>query len=139
LSTRDQLGALHDGQSQSEVLDEIRRSQFSRYPWFDAIGENVRGILHVKDLLLAVAEKGIVEDIPALLRPAIVVPIDTPILDMLRRFRTGNTHFALVTEESGRVVGYFTLSDVVQVIVGDIEDEHRAGGSNGLQPTSDGS
>lgn len=138
LRTRDELGSMHDGQTQSEVLDEIRRSQYSRYPWFDAIDENVRGILHVKDLLLAVAEKGVVDDIPAMLRPAIVVPIDTPVLDMLRRFRTGNTHFALVTEESGRVVGYFTLSDVVQVIVGDIEDEHRAEGGS-LQLAPDGS
>ncbi len=139
LRTRDQLGALHDGQAQSEVLAEIRRSQFSRYPWFDTMGEEVRGILHVKDLLLAVAERGVVEDIPALLRPAIVVPLDTPVLDMLHRFRTGNTHFALVTEESGRVVGFFTLADVVQVIVGDIDDEHRRPPGNSPQRGADGS
>jgi CBS domain containing-hemolysin-like protein len=56
LRTRDQLGALHDGQGQQDVLTEIRRSQFSRYPWFDAGFEQVRGILHVKDVLLALAE-----------------------------------------------------------------------------------
>jgi CBS domain containing-hemolysin-like protein len=139
LRTRDQLGALHDGQNQDLVLAEVRRSQYSRYPWFDASGDNARGILHVKDLLLAMAESGVVEDIPALLRPAIVVPLDTPVLDMLRRFRTGNTHFALVTEESGRVVGFFTLSDVVQVIVGDIEDEHRRTPGNSTQLAADGS
>ena len=125
LRTRDQLGALHDGQTQEEVLAEIRRSQFSRYPWFDADLEQVRGILHVKDLLLAIAEKGSIEDMVPLLRPAIVVPLDTPILEMLRRFRTGRTQFALATEEGGRIVGFFTLFDVVQVVVGDIEDEHR--------------
>ncbi|MEO7936439.1 MAG: hemolysin family protein [Dokdonella sp.] len=126
LRTRDQLGALHDGQDQQQVLAEIRKSQFSRYPWFDEESETVRGILHVKDLLLAMAEKGSIDDMIPLLRPAIVVPLDTPILEMLRRFRTGRTQFALVTEENGRVVGFFTLFDVVQIVVGDIEDEHRS-------------
>jgi CBS domain containing-hemolysin-like protein len=139
LRTRDQLGALHDGQSQQEVLAEMRKSQFSRYPWFDENFETVRGILHVKDLLLAIAEKGEISDMVALLRPAIIVPLDTPILDMLRRFRTGRTQFALVTEESGRVVGFFTLFDVVQIIVGDIEDEHRNSRIDSPQRAADGS
>lgn len=125
LRTRDQLGALHDGQDQQQVLAEIRKSQFSRYPWFDSELETVRGILHVKDLLLAIAENGTIDDMTTLLRPAIIVPLDTPVLEMLRRFRTGRTQFALVTEEGGRVVGFFTLFDVVQIVVGDIEDEHR--------------
>lgn len=139
LRTRDQLGALHDGQDQKDVLAEIRKSQFSRYPWFDADMENVRGILHVKDLLLALAEKGDIEDMTTLLRPAIVVPLDTPVLEMLRRFRTGRTQFALVTEDSGRVVGFFTLFDVVQIVVGDIEDEHRSTPGHSHQRAADGS
>ena len=139
LRTRDQLGALHDGQNQEDVLAEIRRSQFSRYPWFDDDLEKVRGILHVKDLLLAIAEQGTIKDMPALLRPAIIVPLDTPILEMLRRFRTGRTQFALVTDENGRVVGFFTLFDVVQIIVGDIEDEHRSTPGNHLARAADGS
>lgn len=140
LRTRDQLGALHDGQDQVAVLAEIRRSQFSRYPWFDASGDGVRGVLHVKDLLLAIADKGVVADIPALLRPAIVVPLDTPVLEVLRRFRGGNTHLSLVTEESGRVVGFFTLEDIVEVLVGDIADDHRKNAAVGVpQRASDGS
>ena len=139
LRTRDQLGALHDGQDQQEVLKEIRKSQFSRYPWFDAGFEHVRGILHVKDLLLAMAEKGTIGDMTTLLRPAIVVPLDTPVLEMLRRFRTGRTQFALVTEDSGRVVGFFTLFDVVQIVVGDIEDEHRSTPGHATQRAPDGS
>ena len=139
LGTRDQLGALHDGQGLQEVLAEIRKSQFSRYPWFDADFDTVRGILHVKDLLLAMAEDDTIEDMVSLLRPAIVVPLDTPVLEMLRRFRTGRTQFALVTEENGRVVGFFTLFDVVQIIVGDIEDEHRSSTGQAPQRAADGS
>ncbi len=140
LRTRDELASLHDGQTQDEVLAEVRRSQFSRYPWFEADGDGVRGVLHVKDLLLAVAARGVVEDITALLRPGIVVPLDTPVLDVLKRFRAGSTHLALVNEESGRVVGFFTLQDLVEVIVGDIADAHRRKRPSAIaQPAADGS
>ena len=60
-------------------------------------------------------------------------------LEVLRRFRSGQTQFALVADESGRVVGFFTLSDVVQVVVGDIEDEHRSSTEQVPQRSADGS
>ncbi len=139
LRTRDQLASLRDGQTQDDVIAEVRRSQFSRYPWFDEGGDSARGILHVKDLLLRIVANGRIEDVRDLLRPAIVVPLDTPVLDVLKRFRAGNTHLALVTEESGRVVGFFTLEDLVEVIVGDIEDDHRRGPANVAAHAADGS
>ena len=130
LRTRDQLASLHDGQGREEILAEYRRTRFSRYPWFDASGDEVRGVLHMKDLLYAMAEGGDAGDIASLLRPPILLPLHTPVLDVLRRFRAGHTHLALGTEESGRVVGFFTLEDILEVLVGDIEDEYaRAGGS----------
>src|SRR5690606_8640644 len=58
LRTRDQLASLHDGQGREEILAEYRRTRFSRYPWFDASGDEVRGVLHMKDLLYAMAEGG---------------------------------------------------------------------------------
>ncbi|MEO7199242.1 MAG: hemolysin family protein [Dokdonella sp.] len=139
LRTRDQLAFLRDGMSQQEVLTELRRTRYSRYPWFDESGENVRGILHVKDLLHSAVERGTVEDIPSLLRPAIILQLDAPVLDALRNFRRGDTHMALVTDESARVVGFFTLEDVIEVVVGDIEDEHRRSGTNSPQRAPDGS
>jgi CBS domain containing-hemolysin-like protein len=130
LRTRDQLASLHDGQGREEILAEYRRTRFSRYPWFDASGDEVRGVLHMKDLLYAMAEGGDAGDIASLLRPPILLPLHTPVLDVLRRFRAGHTHLALGTEESGRVVGFFTLEDILEVLVGDIEDEYaRAGGT----------
>jgi CBS domain containing-hemolysin-like protein len=119
LRTRDQLGALHDGQTQEEVLAEIRRSQFSRYPWFDADLEEVRGILHVKDLLLAIAEKGRIEDmIP--LRPAIIVRWTRPSWKCCG-VSAPAAQFALATEEGVRrrfLHRLFKMS--LQIIVGDI-------------------
>ena len=130
LRTRDQLESLREGMSLEQVLGQFHRTRYSRYPWFDATGDQVRGVLHMKDLLHAIAEHGTVADVPALLRPPILLPLATPVLAVLKRFRAGDTHLALGVEESGRVAGFFTLEDVLEVLVGDIEDEHvRAGGA----------
>jgi CBS domain containing-hemolysin-like protein len=124
LRTRDQLASLRDGMGQDQVLAAFRRTRYSRYPWFDAAGDQVRGVLHMKDLLHAIAEHGHVDDVRTLLRPPILLPLHAPVLDVLRRFRAGDTHLALGIEDSGRVAGFFTLEDILEVLVGDIEDEH---------------
>ena len=127
LRTRDQLAALREGMTLEEVLGEFHRTRYSRYPWFDADGDHVLGILHMKDLLHAMAANGTVDDMKSLLRPPILLPLHTPVLDVLKRFRAGDTHLALGVEESGRVAGFFTLEDILEVLVGDIEDEHARG------------
>ncbi len=129
LRTRDQLASLRDGMSRDDALAEFHRTRYSRYPWFDSDGDRVRGILHMKDLLHAIAEHSAEEDLTSLLRPPILLPLHTPVLDVLKRFRAGDTHLALGTEESGRVAGFFTLEDILEVVVGDIEDEHARAGA----------
>ncbi|MEO7326624.1 MAG: hemolysin family protein [Dokdonella sp.] len=129
LRTRDQLASLRDGMGRAEVLAEFHRTRYSRYPWFDTDGDRVRGILRVKDLLHAIAEHGEIGDVVSLLRPPILLPLHTPVLDVLKRFRAGDTHLALGIEDSGRVAGFFTLEDILEVLVGDIEDEHARAGS----------
>ena len=124
LRTRDQLAFLRDGMDRAAVFDEFRRTRYSRYPWFDIDGEQVRGILHMKDLLHAIAQDPDFADIESLLRPPILLPLHALLLDVLKRFRAGDTHLALGIEESGRVAGFFTLEDILEVLVGDIEDEH---------------
>lgn len=129
LRTRDQLASLRDGMDREQVLAEFHRTRYSRYPWFDADGDRVHGILRVKDLLHAIAEHGEIGDVVQLLRPPILLPLHTPVLDVLKRFRAGDTHLALGIEDSGRVAGFFTLEDILEVLVGDIEDEHARAGS----------
>ncbi len=139
LRTRDQLRVLRDGMSNDDVLAEFRRSGYSRYPWFEADGDQVRGVLHMKDLLHTIAEHGAAGDPVALLRPPILLPLSAPVLGALKRFRAGHTHLALGVEESGRVAGFFTLEDLLEVVVGDIEDEHVRSGVNKAQIAADGS
>lgn len=129
LRTRDQLAALRDGMDRAAVLAEFGRTRYSRYPWFGADGE-VRGVLHMKDVLRAMAQGEDTTDLTHLLRAPILLPLGAPLLDVLRRFRAGDTHLALGIEESGRVAGFFTLEDVLEVLVGDIEDEIAHGQGN---------
>jgi CBS domain containing-hemolysin-like protein len=81
----------------------------------------------MKDLLHAMSGYGSAADPTSLLRPPILLPLHTPVLSVLKRFRAGDTHLALGVEESGRVAGFFTLEDILEVLVGDIEDEHARG------------
>ncbi|WP_426806369.1 CBS domain-containing protein, partial [Stenotrophomonas sp. SrG] len=78
-------------------------------PWFDSDGEEVLGILHRKDLLVEIARGQPTDDLRALLRPATLIALETPVTAVLERFRTATTHMALCVEEHGRILGYFTL------------------------------
>lgn len=137
LRTREQLASLRDGMDHAAVLAEFARSRYSRYPWFDSDGR-VRGVLHMKDVLRALAEGRHIDDPARLLRAPILLRLDTPLLAVLKRFRAGSTHLALGVEDSGRVAGFFTLEDVLEVVVGDIEDEPGRGGA-GPRREADGS
>lgn len=139
LRTRDQLACLHEGMTQEEILAEFQRSQYSRYPWFDAQEENVLGVLHAKDLLQAVAGGRRIGDVRPMLRPAIVTSLDTRVLEVLHQFKGGHSSMALGREDSGRIAGFLTMNDVIQVIIGDVQDDSRRSGNVGVQRGPDGS
>jgi len=110
-----------------EIVSAVLAAQFTRIPlWRDA-PENIIGILHAKDLLRAIqAAQGDLSkiDVVALARPPWFVPDIRPISEQLKAFRRRKTHFALVVDEYGEVMGLVTLEDVLEEIVGDISDEH---------------
>ena len=105
------------------LLDLIKESGFTRIPVYDDAFDNVIGILHTKDLFQVYADRRVVilEDA---IRPAVFFPSDLSIVNALRRFRRGRQHLAIVRDEGGPVIGVCTLEDVLEEIVGDIEDEH---------------
>jgi CBS domain containing-hemolysin-like protein len=111
-----------------EVFSVFRRHKYSRYPIFDdAAGEFV-GVLHIKDLLLHLS---LLEMLPSALKLAdLMHPIERvsrhmPLSNLLEQFRQGGSHFALVEEADGKVIGYLTMEDVLEALVGDIQDEHH--------------
>ncbi|CAN5278751.1 HlyC/CorC family transporter [soil metagenome] len=126
--------------SPRELVDQALASQHTRVPLYRDEPENIVGILHAKDLLRAVAETGGVEavDIAAIMREPWFIPDTTNLKDQLNAFLKRKNHFALVVDEYGALQGMVTLEDILEEIVGDIEDEHDTG-IEGVRPQPDGS
>jgi CBS domain containing-hemolysin-like protein len=107
-----------------EALAAVIDSPYTRYPVYRETLDNVVGILHVRDLFSAMYEKGLEEvRLEALLRPAHVVPETKDLASLLTDFRRTSTHFAIVVDEYGAMAGILTLEDLIEEIVGEIEDE----------------
>lgn len=129
--------ALHEDLSIEENLDTVRRNRFSRYPYFDAEGEEVLGVIHLKDLFFAQQAGKDISDLTQFLRPVETISARTPAQDIFRRFRTGAPHFALIGEKGKRPVGFITLDNLLGAMVGEIRDEFRMNENDWL-PQSDG-
>ncbi|MBX3655072.1 MAG: CBS domain-containing protein [Ramlibacter sp.] len=104
-----------------EMLHLVIDTAHSRFPVFDGDRENIIGILMAKDLLKL--QRAPELNIRALLRPAVFVPESKGLNDLLREFRGNRNHLAIVIDEFGRVAGLITIEDVLEQIVGEIEDE----------------
>ena len=104
-----------------ELLHVVIDTAHSRFPVYDGERENIIGILMAKDLLKL--QRAPELNIRALLRPAVFVPESKGLNDLLRDFRGNRNHLAVVIDEFGRVAGLITIEDVLEQIVGEIEDE----------------
>jgi putative hemolysin len=108
-----------------EALAAVIDSPYTRYPVYRGSLDEVEGILHVRDLFKALYDQGIENvDIGALVRPANMVPETKDLAAMLAEFRRANQHMALVVDEYGSFQGIVTLEDLLEEIVGEIEDEY---------------
>ena len=127
-NSREDLVYLERHAPLEEVFEVFRRHKYSRYPVYDEAAETFVGVLHIKDLLL---ELSLLEMLPSALKlDDLIHPIDRisrhmPLSALLEQFRQGGSHFALVEEADHKVVGFLTMEDVLEVLVGDIQDEHR--------------
>lgn len=117
--------ALHANKTLEENLQTVVRNRFSRYPYFDANGEDVLGVIHLKDLFFAQQAGKKITDLTAYLRPVETMSARTPAQTMFRRFRDGAPHFALIGEKGKRPVGFITLDNLLGAMVGEIRDEFR--------------
>ena len=109
------------------VVDQVLASQFTRLPLFQDEPDNIIGILHVKALLRAVRTEGVHVDkidLKALAADPWFIPNTTSLLDQLQAFRSRREHFAMVVDEYGALMGIVTLEDILEEIVGQIDDEH---------------
>jgi putative hemolysin len=128
---REQVLAVEKSIETEDLLQVLRESGFTRIPVYEGTLDNVVGILHAKNLFQVYARHRAVV-LGDIIRPEPEIHPDLPVSDALRRFRRGRTHLAVVREKDGPVLGVCTLEDVLEEIVGEIEDEHD-------QPTPAGS
>jgi magnesium and cobalt transporter len=120
---RAQMDVIDVAESPEQFIPMVIETAHSRFPVIGENKDNVIGILLAKDLLryFAGEEEFNVRD---MLRPAVFIPESKPLNVLLREFRGNRNHMAIVVDEYGGVAGMVTIEDVLEQIVGDIEDEH---------------
>jgi len=121
---RVQMVMLPNDAGREEIVRTVLDSGHSRFPVIGADANDVIGILLAKDLLAYLSDKGGSSfDIKDVMRPAVFIPESKRISFLLREFRVSRNHMAIVVNEYG-VAGLVTIEDVIEEIVGEIEDEH---------------
>ncbi len=119
---RADIVAVEENISLHELRDVFRENQFSRIPVYKEDLDNIVGVLHIKDLLICLLEKRDCK-ISNLVRDVTIVPPGIPVMDLFLDLRDGKKHMALVVDEHGGIDGLVTINDIVEAIMGDIEDE----------------
>jgi CBS domain containing-hemolysin-like protein len=119
---RSEVAFFDVSQPLSEILDQVRRSKHTRYPVCDGSLDEVLGVIHIKDLLgIPVDSQDF--DLRAVMRPPKKVPETMPISRVLRHFQATHQLLAFVIDEYGTATGIVTLENVLERIVGPVEDE----------------
>ena len=138
---RTKLRSIDADADPANVVEEVLSSGYSRLPVWKENQDNIIGFLHAKELLRALsAAKGDLSklDVEGLCAPPWFVPDTTSVPAQLNAFLKRKTHFALVVDEYGEVMGLITLEDILEEIVGEIADEHDAP-ATGVRAQPDGS
>jgi len=138
---KSQMVAIEKDTTLEEILPIVIESGHSRFPVFDSTGEIIIGILLAKDLLKNFIRKDTNPfDIVSILRPATFTPQSKRLDILLREFRVNRHHLAIVLDEYSHVAGLVTIEDVLEQIVGEIEDEYDIDEEDGhIKKLDDGS
>lgn len=121
-----------------EMLKTVLENRFSRYPVYRGSIENILGFIHGKDFLgRMVSDPGF--DMEAIVRPPFFVPESKKVNDLLKEMQRKRTHMAMVVDEYGGFGGLVTTEDLLEELVGEIEDEHDVGEPRRVQRLADGS
>jgi magnesium and cobalt transporter len=129
--------AVELGTSFQELVALMSDAAHSRLPVFRETLDDVIGMVHIKDVLAA-SQKKKPDELEKLLRPVLFVPPSMPALDLLLDMRVNRTHLSLVVDEYGGIDGLVTIEDLVEQIVGEIEDEHDDAPAPALTREADG-
>jgi putative hemolysin len=123
MTPRTEICALPVNSTVRQARDLIIEEKYSRLPVYREKIDNIEGVIYVRDLLVAWAEGKENMPIAGLLRPAFFVPETKPASELLKNMQTSHTQLAVVIDEYGGVAGLVTVEDILEEIVGEIEDE----------------
>lgn len=124
MTPRVDMDAMPVTSNPEEVVRVMRESGHTRIPLFEETDDQIVGIIHAKDLLMALVEQGPEVEIRSLMRPALFVPEGKNLHELLTEMRGSRTHIAVVQDEYGGTAGVVTIEDIVEQLVGDIVDEY---------------
>lgn len=126
MTHRKHVEAIPSGSTLDEVMKKVKNVKFTRLPVYDGTIDDITGILHVKDLLQFMVTGGISStfDLNNILRSPFFVPMSKKTDKMLREMQKRKTHIAVVIDEYGGTAGIVTIEDLVEEIVGNIQDEY---------------
>ena len=136
--TRGDIVAVPDTISFDELAAAFAEAGHSRLPVYGESLDHVIGMVHIKDLFVASRDPTRDRSLNALMRTPLFVPESMGVLDLLARMRAERIHLAIVVDEFGGTEGLVTIEDVVEEIVGDIEDEHDEAEASRLVMLEDG-
>ena len=135
---RSQMVVIHKGDTFDEILAMIIESGHSRFPVVGEDKDEIQGILLAKDLLQLVVRENTDLKLADLIREPVIIPESKRLNVLLNEFRVKKNHMAIVVDEYGGVAGLITIEDVLEEIVGDIDDEHDAETVEDIQALEDG-
>jgi putative hemolysin len=127
MTPRPDIVALPDTATVREARDVMLESKYSRLPVYRDQIDNVEGIIYVRDLLQSWAEGNENEKIGPLIRPVYIIPETKPVDELLEEMQKEHAQLAMVIDEYGGICGLVTVEDILEEIVGEIEDEDIAG------------
>lgn len=120
---KSQMVSIKKDETLYEILDKVTQSGHSRFPVLNTDSDEIIGILHAKDLLTFAEEKPDEFELIDICRQAPFIPEGKRLDSLLSEFRRNKNHMAIVVDEYGTVTGFVTIEDIIEQIVGDIEDE----------------
>lgn len=124
MTPRVDMNAVDASTEPSDVIELIQQSGHSRIPVYEGTDDQIIGIVHAKDLLLAQLRSSYSVTLRALMRPPLFVPENKNLHDLLREMRTARSQMAIVQDEFGGTAGLVTIEDIVEELVGEIVDEY---------------
>lgn len=119
----DEMVTIDLAKPHAEILNTISRYRFSRYPVYERNPEEIIGVLHVKDMFFSSLNPSSNKPLKQLVRPIFSISTELPAIDLFRQFRAGLTHFAIVKHSRGDIVGFITLDNILNTLLGQIRDE----------------